>query len=376
MSWILQGGTVLGHGRADLPMADGLVAASLSTDARVFDASGLIVAPGLCDVHGDGFERNISPRPGVSFPMDTAILETDRQLAANGITTAWLAMTVSWEPGLRSLDMAQGIVAALDRLRPLLTTDIRLQLRWEVYALDAVDQIETWLQTLKPTPVLAINDHLTSDFKGGKIVKKQDKYAARAGMDLDDYLALMHRTVARADEVPAAMARLIAAAERAGAAVFAHDERSADVRLENRAKGISVSEFPLSRDAAGAAVAGGEPTVLGAPNVLRGGSHIGALDAAPAIAEGLCSVLASDYYYPAPLQAVARLRSDGIADLAEAWPLVSANAARACGAEDRGTLTPGQRADAVLLRDHGDRLDVVAAFSGGTLVHLTEAGRL
>jgi len=357
-------------------IVDGLIAAAPAPGARRIDAAGLVLAPGLCDVHGDGFERNRSPRPGVVIDLDTGLIETDRQLVANGITTAWLAMTVSWEPGLRSLATAREIVAALARLRPRLCADIRLQLRWEIYALDAVEQIETWLGALDPAPVLAINDHMTGMLTGGRIAKKIDDYAKRAGLTPKEYIALTERAAARADEVPGAVARLTQAARAAGVPIFAHDEPDAAARAKNRALGITVSEFPLSKGAADAAIAAGEPTVLGAPNVLRGGSHIGALDAAPAVAAGLCSVLASDYYYPAPLQAAARLRRDGVAGLAQSWPLISANAAGACGLGDRGRIAPGQRADLVLLRDDGAALATVATFAAGRLAYLSDAGLL
>lgn len=373
MSWVIENGQRLDGADDDLILANGAIADCAAE--RRFDASGLILAPGICDVHGDGFERNLSPRPGVVFSPDVALIETDRQLIANGITTAWLALTISWEPGLRSLPVARDLLAALERVRPQLGCDIRVQLRWEVFAFDAVEQIEDWL-TMTPRPVLAFNDHLTGMAAGGREAKKLDQYAARAGLSPDDYRALIARLAARADEVPALIARLTRAASEAGVVCFAHDEKTAAVRRENREAGITVSEFPLSADAAGEAVSAGEPTILGAPNVLRGGSHIGALDAAPAIAEGLCSVLASDYYYPAPLQAAARLEADGVAPLAGAWPLISANAARSCGVMDRGTFAAGQRGDVIALTRNGGALTVEAVFSGGAPVMVRDPSRL
>ena len=375
MDWIVSGGEVLGEGPGDLVLADGRIAERAPAGARRFDATGLVLAPGICDVHGDGFERNLLPRPGVMFPVDVALIETDRQLVANGITTAWLAMTISWEPGVRDLSMARQIVAALERLRPRLGCDIRLQLRWEMFALDAVDQIEDWL-TLRPRPVLAFNDHLSGMMKGDRLVRKLSQYADKAGLTTEAYMELMERTAERAGEVPGAVERLSQAAARAGVTCFAHDEKDALARRENRAAGMSVSEFPLSRGAAEEAIGAGEQTVLGAPNVLRGGSHIGAIDAAPAIAEGLCSVLASDYFYPSQLQAAARLEADGVAPLARVWPLISENAARACGLGDRGRLDPGQRGDVIALVRTEAGLEVEAVFRAGRPVMVRDAARL
>lgn len=375
MSWIITGGSQTDGAARDFVLTDGCLAEAAPAGARRFDATGLIIAPGIADVHGDGFERNLSPRPGVMFPVDIALIETDRQLIANGITTAWLALTISWEPGVRDVAMARTVIETLQLLRPRLGCDIRVQLRWETFALDAVDQIEEWL-TLEPTPVLAFNDHLTGMVKADRIIKKLGEYAGRAGLSTDDYVKLMHDVAARAGEVPGAQARLARAATEAGVTCFAHDEKDADVRRENRAMGITVSEFPLTGEAAREAIEAGEPTILGAPNVLRGGSHIGAIDAAPAIAEGLCSVLASDYFYPAQLHAAARLEADGVAPLADVWPLISGNAVRACGLDDRGTLETGQRGDIVALARTEGGLSVEAVFRAGEPIMVRDAARL
>ena len=275
--WILSGGTLLDGGAErtdDLILAGGKIAED-APRARRFDATGLILAPGLCDAHGDGFERNLSPRPGVMFPADVALIETDRQLVANGITSAWLALTISWEPGLRGTEMAGRIIDALDRLRPHLGCDIRVQLRWEVFAHDAVPAIERWL-TMHPRPVLAFNDHLTGLLQGDRQLRKLAETSARAGLSPDAYMGLIHSVADRADEVPANVARLADAAARADVTCFAHDESDAETRRRNRANGITVSEFPLSADAAREAIDAGEATILGAPNVLRGGTLLGA----------------------------------------------------------------------------------------------------
>jgi alpha-D-ribose 1-methylphosphonate 5-triphosphate diphosphatase len=95
------------------------------------------------------------------------------------------------------------------------------------------------------------------------------------------------------------------------------------------------------------------------------------------IAKGLCSVLASDYYYPAPLLAAFRLAADGVLPLPAAWDLISSAPARAAGLEDRGTIAEGRRADVILVDDRIPlRPRVVAVIAAGRLVHLTEATRL
>lgn len=369
--WIVRGGNVVGAGGPAgeaLFLAGGRIVEAPAPDARVFDASGLTVAPGIVDLHGDGFERNLSPRPGVLFDPGIALIETDRQLICNGITTAYLALTISWEPGLRSLDTARTLIEAWARLRPVFACDMRLQLRWEVYALDAVDQVEAWL-ALDPAPSLAFNDHFTGLFDPAtRMARSLDKYAARSGLSLAEYRAMIEALAARRAEVAPAVARLAAAAARAGVPMLAHDEGSAGERRRGRALGITVSEFPLSQEAAEAAAQAGEPIVLGAPNVVRGGSHIGALDAGPAAEAGLCTALASDYFYPAPLAAAGRLLAEGRMPPEAVWSLVSAGPAAAMGLGDRGALRPGARGDLALFSRDGAAARAEAVFANGRLV--------
>lgn len=386
MDWVLNGGRVLGETGLEarpLALSGGLIAEAAAPGARAFDAAGLLIMPGIVDAHGDGFERNLSPRPGVLFDVETALVETDRQCAANGITTAYLALTISWEPGLRSLETARDVIGALGRLRPALLTDLRVQLRWEVMALDAAEAVEGWLD-LEPTPAIAFNDHFTGMVKApapdapefeARMGRDIPKYATRAGMSVDEYKALVARIEARMGESPAIVARIAARAAALGVPRLAHDEKSAGERTAHRALGIGVSEFPLTRAAAEAAAGAGEATVLGAPNVLRGGSHIGALGAEDAAAAGLCSALASDYFYPAPLLAASRLAGADLSNLPAAWALVSSGPARALGLADRGRLAPGLRGDALALSFAGGRARVEAAFSAGRLVFAAGFGR-
>jgi alpha-D-ribose 1-methylphosphonate 5-triphosphate diphosphatase len=129
--------------------------------AAVIPGKGRTLAPAFVDVHGDAFERQLLPRPGVMVPVEAALLETDRQLAANGIATAYHALTLSWEPGLRSVDTGWKVVRALEALRDRLTTDNRIQLRWETFAAEAEPLIAHVLAT-HDQPALAFNDHTSS----------------------------------------------------------------------------------------------------------------------------------------------------------------------------------------------------------------------
>jgi len=177
--------------------------------------------------------------------------------------------------------------------------------------------------------------------------------------------------------VPAAIARLADAARAAHVPTLSHDDNTPAMRSDFRKLGVAIAEFPINVETAKAAAAAGDFIVFGAPNVVRGGSHTGWTKAADMIADGLCSILASDYYYPAQLLAAFRLAADGILPLPQAWALVSSAPATAAGLTDRGTLKPGQRADIILVDDAvALRPRVVAVIAHGRLVHLTDSHRL
>lgn len=147
-----------------LLIEDGRIAA-LDSDRAVprIDAAGLILAPAFVDIHGDAFERQLMPRPGVMLPVEAALLETDRQLAANGISaTACHALTLSWEPGSRSVETGWEVFETLKRLAPRLSVENRLQLRWETFCLEAPPLIEAALAGLLP-PSIVQRPYLDAD---------------------------------------------------------------------------------------------------------------------------------------------------------------------------------------------------------------------
>jgi alpha-D-ribose 1-methylphosphonate 5-triphosphate diphosphatase len=354
----------------------GSVGSDRSHGALTIDARGLTVLPGIVDLHGDAFERQMMPRPGVDFPIDVALVDSDRQAIANGITSVFHATTWSWEPGLRSGDNARQLLDAIEDLRPKLAADTRFHLRHETYNLDAEGEIAQWLSDGR-IDLLAFNDHMDATIADLSKPQKRNRMVERTGLSSQAFDTLVERVVARADDVPSSIARLAEAARAAGVKMLSHDDNSPEMRQAFRAQGVAIAEFPVNEETARDAAEAGDFIVFGAPNVVRGGSHTGWTKAADMIEKGLCSVLASDYYYPAQLLAAFRLAVDGVLPLAHAWQLISVAPARAAGLADRGKLAAGQRADIILVDDETPlRPRIVAVIAAGRLAHLTEAGRL
>lgn len=377
--WSIIGGRALIDGRllsADVHLDRRLVDRA-PTGARSLDAAGLLVLPGIVDLHGDAFERQVMPRPGVSFDLALALLETDRQLVANGITTAFHGVTWSWEPGLRGAENARALLDALETMAGTLAADTRYHLRHETFNLAGEAEILDWIASRR-IGCLAFNDHMDGILKHRSRPEKIGKMVERSGLDHGDFAALVETVHARREDVPASITRLAAAARAAGVPMLSHDDMTPDMRRWYRDLGVVIAEFPIDVATAQAAVAAGEATVFGAPNVMRGGSHTGCPSAAEMVSRGLCSILASDYYYPALPAAPFHLAALGVAPLEAAWDLVSRNPAAALGLGDRGRLTPGLRGDVVVIDPSGAGTPprVIATFADGRLVHLADGDRL
>src|SRR5262249_31298206 len=169
------------------------------------------------------------------------------------------------------------------------------------------------------------------------------------GVTHEHFVAVVKRTKRRADEVPASIERLAAAAKTSEVPLLSHDDASPEQRQWFRSLGCRLAEFPTNVETAEDAASHGDDIVLGAPNVVRRGSHTGWIDATEMIGRGLCSVLASDYYYPAPLLAALSLATRRVLPFAQAWALVSQAPANAVRLNDRGQIAPGRRADLIIV---------------------------
>ena len=339
------------------------------------DASGLMLMPGLIDLHGDGFERQIMPRPGVNFDLDLALLETDRQLVSNGITTAFHAITWSWEPGLRGAETVIALMGALERLQSRLAADTRIHLRHEAYNLDAEPTIIEWLNEGR-IDLLAFNDHMAATLKDSAKPQKRSVMVKRTGLSDHQFDALVSAVQLRYADVQPSIERLASCASKNGITALSHDDATRTDRIWFRERSVQIAEFPVAEDVADEARSGGDFIVFGAPNVVRGGSHNGCPSATHMVEKGLCDILASDYFYPALLAAPFTLAERLGGSPAQYWPLVSRNAAQAVGLQDRGEIKNGMRADVILVENLTNRPVVHATIIYGKIVYLSGPERL
>ncbi len=347
-------------------LAGGLISAEPT--GQEVNLTGYLVLPGIIDLHGDGFERHLAPRRGAMKQMEEGVIATEAELAANGITTAVLAQFLSWEGGLRSPEYAAQVFAAIRKVAPVAVTDLIPQLRFETHMLDDYDDLPARIAQWG-VPYVVFNDHLPHDrLAQGRRPPRLTGQALKAGRNPEAHLKMLMALHARTDEVAGALDRLCSTLRAQGVRMGSHDDRSGDERGDWRARGVRIAEFPETEVAAQAARTGGDAVVLGAPNVVRGGSHKGNASAIDLISMGLCDALASDYHYPSPRRAALMLARSGVVDMATAWGLVSHGPAQVLGLDDRGTLEVGKRADLVVLDAKTHR--VAATLSGGRVSYM------
>ena len=370
----LEGGAVLRPGAAlpepgRLSIAGGRIVAA--RQGRAVDLSGYLVLPGIVDLHGDGFERHVAPRRGAMKTLEAGVIAAEAELAANGITTAVMAQFWSWEGGLRGPEFAARMMVAIADTRPRVVTDLQAQLRFETHMLDDYPALPGRLAEWG-VRYLVFNDHLPHDrLAAGRRPPRLTGQALKAGRNPERHLEIMQALHRRGPELPAALDALCRDLRARGVILGSHDDRSAEDRAAWHRRGVGVAEFPETAAAAEAARALGDAVVMGAPNVVRGGSHNGNLSAIEAVAMGLCDALASDYHYPSLRRAALLLAETGLCDLGAAWAMISDRPARILGLADRGSLAPGLRADLTILEARSGR--VMATLAQGRVSFMTGA---
>lgn len=315
-------------------------------ERRVILPPGSLILPGIIDIHGDGFERHLAPRRGAMRDLGAGLLATEAELAANGITTAMLAQFWSWEGGMRSPEFCRAFLAALRQFRGM-GTDMRAQLRVEIGLVEQdADRLLELVRAYDISQVV-LNDHLPHDaLAKGRRPPRLTGQALKSGRSPEAHLALIQELAARRANWPDALAAFARELRASGVVVGSHDDRTLDDRASARSYGAALSEFPCTAVAAEAAFSAGEPVIMGAPNVVRGGSHDGNASATQFARMGWVSALASDYHYPAPRLAALALKSE--LGLQKAWGLISEGPARILGLSDRGQIAPGLRADLLI----------------------------
>jgi alpha-D-ribose 1-methylphosphonate 5-triphosphate diphosphatase len=315
------------------------------------DWDGDYLLPGLIELHTDNLEKHLAPRPGVQWNTDAAFVIHDAQVAAAGITTVFDALAIGSRPnaGLRGRDLQMQCAGSLKRLsaRKLLRAEHFLHLRCEIATADVVDMFDA-LCTHPLLRLASVMDH-TPGQRQWHDRDQWRRFQERHGKLSDEHVAtaLAELSVEQERYADTHRSEIVARCKRLGIALASHDDTLIEHVEQARAEGIVLAEFPTTRIAAEAAHAHGISTIMGAPNIVRGGSHAGNVSALELAKAGLLDILSSDYVPSSMMTAVFDLVDKAGWSLPHALATVSAEPARTAGLHDRGAIEAGLRADFV-----------------------------
>ncbi|SKA36398.1 alpha-D-ribose 1-methylphosphonate 5-triphosphate diphosphatase [Consotaella salsifontis] len=357
---VLPDSVVTGH----VVIEDGRIAALAGkTAGHEEDLAGDFLIPGLVELHTDHIESHFLPRPRVKWNKMAAVQAHDAQIAGSGITTVFDALRTSddgdangWDEEMRALADVISHAVTEDRVR----ADHFIHLRCEVSAENAATGFEKMVGNDR-LRLVSLMDHAPGQRQFLDLETYRAYYQPRLRLSDAEFDAFCRERIARSEANSPRNRALIA--ERClalGIILASHDDATAGHVAEAVATGIRLAEFPTTITAAEAAHEAGMMTLMGAPNVVRGGSHSGNVSALELHRKGLLAILSSDYVPFSLLQATFLLAERGEATLPEAIALVTAHPAAAVGLNDRGRLAEGLRADLVRVRVRPGEPPVVA----------------
>src|SRR6201995_1251293 len=346
---------VIEHGW--VAFADGKVAEigeGKAPEASV-DAGGDLVMPGLIELHTDHLEAHYVPRPKVFWNPVAAVISYDGQLATSGITTVLDSLRVWREDGAEEVDGRAGVLAeaiASARADNLLRADHFLHLRCEIPMPDVVEEAKE-LVGRPDVRLMSLMDHTPGQRQFRDEAKLRVYYRGKGAGMTDAELDVLFERRFRYQKTYAEtnLRAIVALAQAHDIPLASHDDTTEENVFDAIRDRVAVAEFPTTMEAARGLHQAGIGILMGAPNVVRGGSHSGNIAAVDLAREGMLDILSSDYVPSSLLMGALMLPKHAPAiDLASAVRTVTKTPAEAVGLDDRGEIAIGKRAD--LIRVH------------------------
>ncbi|WP_298849673.1 alpha-D-ribose 1-methylphosphonate 5-triphosphate diphosphatase [uncultured Ruegeria sp.] len=321
--------------------------------AGAIDCEGDYVSPGLVELHTDNLERHIQPRPKVDWPHAAAILAHDAELASTGITTVFDAMRVGSIPSGagRYGKYARGLSQELWDLREQDALKIShfLHLRAEVCSETLLEELDEF-EPKDRVGLVSIMDHTPGQRQFRDMNKLESYLKGKYAMDDDTFFQHVAQLKGLRDRNgDVHEVETVKAARRFGAVLASHDDTTEDQVKVSAGHGIRLAEFPTTVEAARACHENGIRVMMGAPNIIRGGSHSGNVAARELAELGHLDIMSSDYV-PSALLLSAAMLGEIWGDMARGIETVTLAPAQAAGLEDRGELRAGARADVIRFR--------------------------
>jgi len=316
------------------------------------DLGGELLLPGLVEIHTDNLERHLQPRPSVYWPSPrAAVLAHDAQVAAAGITTVLDAIAVGdYREGGQRRRMLLDAVDAITRTREhgLFRADHLVHLRCEISDEGAVPLFEE-MAANPLVRLVSLMDHTPGQRQWSDMKTYRNFHRTKNWTEEEFQTHIAEKKAAHDRVAEPNRRRILEGARTHGMALASHDDTTPAHVDEAHADGLTISEFPTTEAAARRARAVGMAIVMGAPNVVRGGSHSGNVSAGELAEAGLLDGLSSDYVPASLLHAAFILAHKGLG-LPAAVATVSRRPAEMVGLPDRGAVIPGRRADLIRVR--------------------------
>lgn len=361
--------------RGNLCLSDGRItgiAQGASVPAGAIDCGGDLVMPGLIELHTDNLERHIEPRPKVNWPHGPAIIAHDAELAGVGITTVFDALRVGSAPSKAKASYGEYARALADEILDLRTKGALrishfLHLRAEVCSETLVDEMARFGPQDR-VGIVSLMDHTPGQRQFRDLTQLKHYVCGKHGYSEAEFADHVAEQTAISTRLgPLHEATAVAEARRYGAVLASHDDTTAAHVTQSAANGTHLAEFPTTLEAAAACRAHGIAVMMGAPNLIRGGSHSGNVAAVDLARADLLDIVSSDYVPSALLTAALGL-GDTWGDLARGVATVTRAPAAAAGLADRGHLDIGARADVIRVVRIGDSAIVRGTWVQGNRV--------
>ena len=344
-----------------LRIVDGRIAdfdSSVSMLPAALDLEGDYLMPGLIELHTDNLERHLMPRPKAYWPALPALLGHDAEVASAGITTVYDALGVGDldAEAMRGQPLAP-ILQALEAAAKggLLRIEHRLHIRAELPAPNTAALFAP-LEDHPLVGLISLMDHTPGQRQWENEEHARVYFCGKKGWSREKFEHALHDWQDLQDQNSVPQRKyFVEHANRRGIPLASHDDTVIAHVDAAHAEGVVISEFPTRAEAARAARGRGMAIVMGAPNVVRGGSHSGNVSAVEMAREGLLDTLSSDYIPASLMLAAFRLTSEAGFTLPAAIATVSRNPARALGLHDRGEIAIGLRADLAQVRVADER---------------------
>lgn len=340
--------------------------------AGAMDCTGDLVLPGLIELHTDNLERHIEPRPKVHFPYAGAIVAHDGELAACGITTVFDALRVGSIVSNDKAKFTEYARLVADEIMAMrkenaLRINHLLHLRAEVCSETLIDELARFGPS-DGIGIVSLMDHTPGQRQFRDMTQLRNYVRGKHGLNEEDFLAHVASQQSLSQRVSASHeAAAVAQARRYGAVLASHDDTTADQVAASAQHGAAFAEFPTTVEAALACKANGIFVMMGAPNLIRGGSHSGNVAANDLAELDLLDILSSDYV-PSTLLNAALLLGDLWGNTARGAATVTQAPANATGLADRGRLSTGLRADVIRVKRHASTAAVKGVWVAGVRV--------